>query len=79
MLVPDVDACDVPLINGYNVPKGATTLPANVAICEVDNVNAVVPAPEPVLISIMPSAALVIDAPLFVALPAVMIVDIIAP
>jgi hypothetical protein len=79
MLVPLVDATAVPLTIGYSVPKDDITLPAKVAICEVDSVNAVVPAPEPVLISIMPSAALVIDAPLFVALPAVMIVDIIAP
>jgi hypothetical protein len=68
----------VPLINGYNVPRGATTLPANVAICEVDNVSAVVPAPEPVLNSNAPVLSAENANP-FVALPAEMVVAMFYP
>jgi hypothetical protein len=68
----DTDVADV---NGYNVPNGDITLPAKVAICVLDNVNAVVPAPDPVLSSNAPVLSGVKDIPL-VALPAEMVVDI---
>jgi hypothetical protein len=78
--VNDVVAVDitVPLTNGYNCPVGKPTPVENVAICELDIVSAVVPAPEPVLNSNAPTLSAERDKP-FAALPAVITVDIIYP
>jgi hypothetical protein len=74
-LVPDADT-EVPETNGYSVPVEDVTIPANVASCDAFNVSAVVPAPVPVLSSSMPVLSAEKANP-FVALPAVIVVDII--
>ena len=82
MPVKSTDAPDavteVPDTMGYSVPVAAVTVPANVAAWAVDSVNAVVPAPVPVFSSRMPVLSAEIARPL-VALPAVIVLDIVVP
>jgi hypothetical protein len=81
--VPDA-VTEVPLTSGYNAPVAPVTkpdeviAPGNVAACEADSVNAVVPAPEPVLSSNTPVLS-ALNARPFVALPALIVVDITDP
>jgi len=55
------------------------TVPAKVAFCDPSIVSAVVPAPEPVTKASVPLASDARDAPLFVALPAVIVFAILVP